>query len=156
MSFNDNGRMTRVAAMSPRPDRARGFSIIELLVALVIFAILGAIALPAYQQQMRKGARSEVKAIMLETAQYMERYYTTNKTYVGGQPLSLVSPKASTGSGIRYNISWNVTPTAGPPETYTLQAVPVNAQAADICTLLLKADGTQSSTGTGCPLSSWK
>ena len=47
----------------------------------------GAIALPSYRNAMLKGNRADAKAVLMESAQYMERYFTTNNTYVGATPL---------------------------------------------------------------------
>lgn len=131
-------------------DGVRGFTLIELMVAVAVFAILAAVAYPSYQQYVRKAARSEAKAVLMETAQYMERYYTTNNTYVGATvaTVSNKSPKGATGSAIRYNISFTADPTAG---AFTLQAVPANGQVSDSCgTLTLAHTGATTPTTVGC------
>ena len=140
--------IARRAAVNPRSSASRGFTILELLVVFVIIGIVSAIALPAYFSQARKSYRAEVKAIMMETAQFMERYYTTNKTYVGASPLSAVSPKGASATAKKYDISWSVTPTAS---AYTLQAVPANSQASDTCgTLTLSQSGVQTPSTANC------
>jgi type IV pilus assembly protein PilE len=130
-----------------RLRRARGFSLIELMVVLVIIGILSAVAVPAYRKNVQSTQRATAKAIMAETTQYMERYYTANNTYVNGTLSSAVSPKGATGASIAYNISFTATPTAS---AYTVQAVPANGQSSDSCgTLSLSSTGAQSATGTG-------
>ena len=139
----------RAALRSGRSRRRpAGFTLIEMLIAFVILAIVLALALPSYTSVLRRGNRADVKAIMMETAQFMERYYTTNKTYLAASPLSAVSPKGSSGTAVKYNISWSVTPTAS---LYTLQAVPANSQASDTCgTLTLSNTGAQGAATTNC------
>src|SRR3546814_7599636 len=59
----------------------RGFTLIELMVVVAIIAILASIAYPAYTDYIVKTRRSAGAACLLEQAQFMERYYTTNMGY---------------------------------------------------------------------------
>jgi len=60
----------------------RGFTIIELLIALAVVAILVGVAVPTYQDSVRKSRRGQAKSDLAEAAQAMERSYTLNNTYV--------------------------------------------------------------------------
>ena len=130
------------------PERASGFTLVELMVVVGIIGILAAIAYPAYMQYVLKSHRAEAKALLTKTAQFMERYFTTNGTYSGGGLLSSVSPEGATGSAIKYNISFS----AGPSATaFTVRAVPAGAQASDSCgTLTLSYTGAQTAATSGC------
>jgi type IV pilus assembly protein PilE len=59
-------------------SRARGFTLIELMIVIVVIAILGAIAFPSYLQYTRKAKRAEGKAALMDAAQKEEAYYTTS------------------------------------------------------------------------------
>lgn len=65
-----------------------GFTLIEVMVVTVIIAILAAIAIPAYTEQVARGRRSDAKASLLEAAQWMERRYTLTQSYenIGALP----------------------------------------------------------------------
>lgn len=126
-----------------------GFTLIELMITVAIIGILAAIAYPSYQQYVLRANRAEAQAVLSETAQFMERYFTTNGTYVGGALLSAVSPKGASGAAVKYNITPATVTTA---TTFTLTATPVNSQTADTTcgTLTLSNTGAQTPSTAGC------
>ena len=64
-----------------RPYKQSGFTLIEIMITVAIVGILAAVALPSYTSYVARGKRAEVRANMLEAAQFMERYYSTNFRY---------------------------------------------------------------------------
>jgi len=97
-----------------------------------------------------RASRADAQAILMESAQYMERYFTTNNSYANAVPLSLVSPKGASGTAIKYNITPVKVTTA---TTFTLTATPANSQTADntTCgTLSISNTGVQSPATAGC------
>ena len=64
-----------------RVVRSRGFTLIELMIVVAIIAILSAIAYPSYISYITKTRRAAATACLLQYANYMERYYTTNLRY---------------------------------------------------------------------------
>jgi type IV pilus assembly protein PilE len=135
-----------------------GFSLIELLVAVAIVAIIAAVALPSYKQYVYKSSRSSAEAILMESAQYMERYYTANNSsYAGATLPATTAPKGASGSAVKYNLTFVegdagvATTTALSASAFTVQAVPAGDQANDSCgTLTLSSTGAQTPTTSGC------
>lgn len=60
-----------------------GFSLIELLIALAIVAILAAIAIPSYNSQIQKTRRSDAITSLTRAASMQERFYMRNNSYTG-------------------------------------------------------------------------
>lgn len=109
-----------------------GFTLIELMVVVAIVAILVSIALPSYQDSVRKGRRGQAKADLVDVAQQAERYRTVNNSYTGFTLLSSNSPTTGTAA---YGLALNV---AEDGTTFTATATPVagTAQAGDRCGVL--------------------
>src|ERR1700733_1167388 len=61
--------------------RDRGFTLVELIVAMVILATLAAIAIPSYSIYVLKSHRTEAKSALLDLASLEERYFSTAGTY---------------------------------------------------------------------------
>lgn len=127
--------------------RAQGMTLIELMIVVAIIGILAAIAYPSYAEYTRRGNRADAQAVMMEAAQFLERYYTTNGTYAGAAiPAGLgSSPKPGEGPA-RYAISLPVANAT----TYTIQAAPTGGYSDPTCeTLTINAAGAKTaSAGT--------
>ena len=92
--MNGRGRMdTRVFRGGMIRSAAAGFTLIELMIVVAVVAILAAIAVPSYQEQVRKSRRAQAKADLVEYAQMAERFFTVNNTYVGFTLPTTQSPR---------------------------------------------------------------
>lgn len=58
----------------------RGFTLIEVLVAVAIIGVLMAVAIPGYQNFVDKGRNAETEAAMLEVQNKLEIYFVQNNT----------------------------------------------------------------------------
>ena len=54
----------------------KGFTLIELMIAVAIVGILAGIAYPSYQDSVRKSRRADAQGALLGFANAMERYFT--------------------------------------------------------------------------------
>lgn len=63
------------------PTRDTGFTLIELVIAMSVVAILATIAVPSYQQYVLRANRSVAKTVLLKIAQDQESWYGDRKSY---------------------------------------------------------------------------
>lgn len=104
--------------------RAKGFTLIEVMIAVVVIGLLAAVAYPSYQDAIRKSRRADAKAALSELTQFMERIYTENNTYKpdGANPEPPFTQTPKDGTGKYYDLSL----TASSATTFTLQAAPIS------------------------------
>lgn len=64
-------------------NRHYGFTLIELMIAVAVVAILATVALPSYQDYVRRGNIPEATAALGQARIAMEQWFQDNRTYVG-------------------------------------------------------------------------
>lgn len=101
----------------------KGFTLIELMITVAIVAILASVALPSYQSYITKSRRNTAQGCLMEQAQYMERFFTTNMTYAGA---TLPTTSCMTDLAAHYTFGFSGTPNA---TTFTAQATAIGGQA---------------------------
>ncbi|MDM1243424.1 type IV pilin protein [Acinetobacter indicus] len=119
-----------------------GFTLIELMIVVVVISVIAGIAIPSYQNQVRRAAEANVTEEMLKISELLEKHKAKNFTYrcfdladyYGGAAnrTSLTLPIGATGNEIRYTISLIqignpaqplVTGACSDPQTQTLGSV---------------------------------
>jgi type IV pilus assembly protein PilE len=116
--------------------RDLGFTLIELMVAVVIVGILAAVSIPGYRDYLRRGAIEEATSSLATGRVALEQYFLDNRTYVGA-----TCPSATT------NFTYTCTITA---TTYLITATGANLVSGFAYTLNSSdARTTTSSWGNG-------
>ena len=64
-------------------NRAKGFSLIELMIVVAVIAILSTIVLPAYGDYVKRGKLVDGTAQLSDGRVKIEQFFQDNRTYVG-------------------------------------------------------------------------
>lgn len=128
----------------------QGFTLIELMITVAVIGILAAVAYPSYQQYVQRANRADAQAIMMENAQFMERYFTTNGTYASATLPKGQSPESGTARFL-------VTLTSATATGFTIQAAPNGSYTDPVCgSMTIDQAGAKTESGTGTLSDCWK
>lgn len=126
-------------------SRQAGFTLIELMIVVAVVAILAAVALPSYQQYIKRSSRAEARAEVLRAEGWLERFNAENNRYTDNAANNANSAFASAFTTVpasgaaRYTIGVALTAIS-----YTITATPTSTGSmnGDAC-------GTYTKTNTG-------
>jgi len=104
----------------------RGFTIIELLIAVAIVGILAAVAYPSYVDSVARSNRTEGQRELLRIANLEEQFYMDNRTYTTDMTALGLNASPFITEGKHYSISATI---ADGGDSFTLTATAKNAQA---------------------------
>ena len=100
------------------PRKTKGFSLVELMVVVVIVAVLAAIAIPSYNDHVRKSRRGEAIAMVHSLMGRLERARSSLMSYA-----SFDDYESSEFQYYTYKID-----VADDGRSYTIQAIPTAIQ----------------------------
>jgi len=129
--------------------RARGFTLIEVVITVAIVAILAAVALPTYRDHMRKSRRAEAQAYLMAVASRQQQFLLDTRGYAAS--LSTVGITAPPNVAASYDLAASAA--AGPPPTFRLTATPKAAsdQVLERCgTLAIDQTGAKTAALATC------
>jgi type IV pilus assembly protein PilE len=135
-----HGRQSAQAAA-----RVRGFTFLELMIAVIIVAILAVIAMTSYAAQMRRSARAEAQSTLVDAASRQQQFLVDRRRYATSLAALAVAPPADLAA--KYTFTVNA-PAVVPP-TFTLTAQALGNQASDTCPTL-SIDEAGNRTPAGC------
>lgn len=134
----------------------KGFTLIEMMVVVAIIGILAAVALPSYQESVRKSRRSDAVVMIAKIQQAEEKWRANNASYtkiLGPEGLNISTSAETVVSGSGY---YNVTVSAPGGSGYiiTAEAIAEKSQSKDTQCLKLVMTVSNGNT-TAIPDNCW-
>ncbi|WP_067514431.1 type IV pilin protein [Endozoicomonas ascidiicola] len=106
--------------------KMNGFSLIEMMIAVVILGILTMIALPSYQSYVLNAALNDARISLTGLSAAMERYRAQNGTYIGAANANGVPQVYFTQSPESGNPNFNLRVTNATATNFSVSAVAVS------------------------------
>lgn len=134
-------------------NKQSGFTLIELMIAVMVIAVLASIAIPSYQNYVLRTNRTEGQALLAEAAARQERFFTQNSRYA--TTIAELGFASANSQNALYQLA--ITANANPVQ-FTMTATPINSQTRDTgCgTLALNQQGTRTVTGANGVEECWR
>ncbi len=76
----------------PEVSTEAGFSLIELMIALAVAAIIAAFAIPSYQDHLQRSFLPEASSGLQLSALRLEQYYQDRRSYLGDRGCGVALP----------------------------------------------------------------
>lgn len=112
---------------APHGRRSAGFTLIEIMIVVVVVSILASIALPSYQDSVRKSRRSSAQSFLLEVAQKQQQKFSSSRRF--SSDLAGLGLKTPDVVSKYYEIEITLQP--GPPAGFLITAKPLPGQDKD-------------------------
>ncbi len=130
-------------------QRAKGFTLIELMIVVAIIGIIAAVAYPSYMDQVTSARRADGQGVLVSLSNAMERYYVQNNTFVGAAVGAggIFPNQAPLDGGTAY---YNLSIFAATANTYTIRAIPTGVQTGDGCLEILSIGTRNQHSADGC------
>jgi type IV pilus assembly protein PilE len=127
--------------------RGSGFTLIEMMITVAVVAILAAIALPSYLEQIKRGRRSSAKVTMMDIANREQQFLLASRAYAN--TATLLAAGYTVPSDVSAYYTWAVTVGSTTVPTFVITFTAVGAQAVD-------GPLTLDQAGNRSPVSKWQ
>jgi type IV pilus assembly protein PilE len=132
----------------------RGFTLIELMVAVAIVAIIATVAYPQYTDSVRRSRLVEATGALASARVRLEQYYQDNRHY--GSTATACGVAAPTGDNFTYSCTWGDTSSN---QSFLLTATGKSSAGLGDAAYTVNQDNLQQTTAfpgaSGLPVNCW-
>jgi type IV pilus assembly protein PilE len=140
-------------------ERARGFTLIEVMIVVAIIAILSAIVYPSYIRYVVRSNQQAARSMLYAVADRQEQFFLDNKSYAANlstlgydEDKIYLGPDGQLTGEDEDNLTYALTISESTATTWTVLAEPVGVQADrdTLCAdLSLTSSGERDASGGG-------
>lgn len=129
-----------------REPQQRGFTLIEVMIAVAVVGILVSLAYPSFVAEIRKSRRAEAQQVLMDVASRQQQRRLDTRSFVTGASVTATGATVPASVSSHYTIRFEPAATV---DAFIAEAVPTGSQASDRCgTLRVNQNNEKSSTGT--------
>ena len=128
--------------------RQRGFTLVEMLIAIAIIAVLVAIAMPAYNDYVQRAKLTESFTALSDFRVRMEQFYQDNRRY-DGAGLGNCGAKAPNSKYFTFDCLAVTVAPATTPQAYTVTATGIANQGLTNFVYTLNENNARATTTLG-------
>ena len=128
-----------------KSGRQNGFTLIELMIVVAIVAILTMIALPAYQEYVKRGHRATAQSEMMDIANRQQQLLLANRSYAAHTATAWANSGYALPSGVAAHYDYAIAVNNAP--AFVITFTPKGEQASD-GVLVLDSTGVKTRAGS--------
>lgn len=137
---------------APTLNRARGVTLIELMVVVMVLAIIASIAVPSYRGYIRRAQRADAKVELMRVRSSQEKFFLQNNRYADQDEFDNLPADGGLGfTGISEHGHYTIDLPNSTATTFTARARPAAGQTEDtVCaTFTVNELGVRTATNSG-------
>ena len=129
-----------------KSGRQNGFTLIELMITVAIVAILATIAIPSYQEYVKRGHRAAAQSEMMDIANRQQQLLLANRNYAAHTDTAWTNTGYALPAELTGKYTYGIAVGAGTVPFFTITFTATGTQVSD-GNLVLNSEGLKTRAG---------